>query len=88
MWLTRVNTCYCQFYNFEEIKAETKFIECEDFFMKYFPNEPILDNADYCDKMIGFSFKGWTNNITPNAKLSKACYEDNNGRKGSNKDCN
>lgn len=40
-----------------------------------------LPNEQYCDDLVGFSKTSWADNITPHAKESKRCYEDQESSK-------
>ena len=42
----------------------------------------ILPNNEYCDDLVGFSKESWGLNITPRARETKACIEDDANCKG------
>jgi hypothetical protein len=65
VWSVKFNTCYCQWYNLNEIKHKTDLVSCEIFYEANFPDLPTQDNAEYCDDLVGFSAPIWAKRITP-----------------------
>ena len=65
VWSTQFNTCYCQWYNLNEIKKVTDFKPCDEFYLDNFPDLPTQDNPEYCDDLVGFSAPIWAKKITP-----------------------
>lgn len=73
----KFDTCYCQFYELNNVEALTELETCEDFFFKNFPDLPTLPNIEYCDDLVGYSAKAWAKDITPWAKEVRRWGEDN-----------
>lgn len=51
--------CRCQYYDYNSLKAQDDPILCEDFYAKYFPDEPQKQNLDYCEALIGHTPETW-----------------------------
>jgi hypothetical protein len=76
VWSLKFNECRCQWYSFRNASKIDDLKPCEDFFSENFPDSPQLPNHDYCDDLVGFSARSWAKNITPHARETIACVED------------
>lgn len=77
LWSWKFNTCYCQFYDGNNVEALGKFKRCESFFAEHFPDQDILPNESYCNDLVGFSKEAWAKHITPKAREIKRWAQDN-----------
>jgi hypothetical protein len=62
VWSVQFDTCYCQWYNLNEVRKVTDFVPCADFYALNFPDLP---PQEYCDDLVGFSAPIWAKQITP-----------------------
>lgn len=76
VWSMEFNTCFCSFYDLNEVKNLTRSVPCEEFFMEHFPEVPVMDNRTYCETVIGFTPEALATRIIPKAKEIKRYFED------------
>lgn len=78
LWSTKFNTCYCQWYSLVEVKNITKYVPCEEFYEKNFPDIPPRTNYEHCRNLTGFPASIWAKKITPWGIKLKQYLEDQN----------
>ena len=57
--------CRCQYYDYMSLKAQENPISCDEFYKRYFPEEPTKHELDYCEGLTGNSPKVWGEKIKP-----------------------